>query len=173
MKENKNSRRLELRISNFCARRCIFCCERDNIVRANHRFMPLAQAVGILRDGRREGFGHVTFVGGEGTLHPDFCAIAGWARAWAIKYSFPPTDCALPMTLSRNAPPRFLTRYAFRCTGPTPPQSTPPAAKKGFSAPCQSSCQYPPPRAGRLYNLQHRALARQLPQRVGDNAPGA
>lgn len=71
--------RFELRISRACGDKCIFCCERDEILRAKTKFLPFAEAIKTLAERRRRGFRHVTFIGGEPALHPRFEEIACWA----------------------------------------------------------------------------------------------
>lgn len=41
-------------------------------MRSGARFMPAAEAAAIMRGLRRRGADHLTFIGGEPTLHPDF-----------------------------------------------------------------------------------------------------
>jgi len=75
-----DGQRLELRIANACPCNCVFCCEWDNMRQPGPKFMPFANIINILYSKRKEGFAHVTFVGGEPTLHPDFEKIVYWTR---------------------------------------------------------------------------------------------
>jgi len=71
--------RAELRISKACRRKCVFCCEARGML-SGARFMPLKEAVAIMDRLRTKGVGHITFIGGEPTIHPDFHRIARAAR---------------------------------------------------------------------------------------------
>ena len=71
--------RAELRISKVCRRRCVFCCEARNL-RSGGGFMPLAEACAIMKRLRSGGARHLTLLGGEPTVHPQFGRILRVAR---------------------------------------------------------------------------------------------
>ena len=71
--------RVELRISKACRRKCVFCCEALGMS-SGARFMPIREAAGLMRRFKMEGAGHLTFIGGEPTIHPDFQKIARLAK---------------------------------------------------------------------------------------------
>lgn len=71
--------RAELRISKICRRSCIFCCEARGM-RSGAGFMPLAEAGAIMKSLRRSGARHITLIGGEPTIHPDFHRITRIAK---------------------------------------------------------------------------------------------
>lgn len=79
-----SGKRVELRISKACGRRCVFCCEARNM-RSGSRFMPPAEAAAIMKRMKRDGAEHITLIGGEPTLHPDFCRIAAIAGLLGYK----------------------------------------------------------------------------------------
>jgi len=71
--------RAELRISKACRRKCVFCCEAKGML-SGARFMPLKEAVVIMDSLRKSGTRHITFIGGEPTIHPDFHRIVRAAK---------------------------------------------------------------------------------------------
>lgn len=71
--------RAELRISKTCRRNCVFCCEARGM-RSGAGFMPLAEAGAIMKSLRRGGTRHLTLIGGEPTIHPDFHRVTRIAK---------------------------------------------------------------------------------------------
>lgn len=63
-------RRLEFHAIYRCVNRCVFCSERDHMERFRDHPATREDIARILAAKRREGFAHVTFTGGEPTLHP-------------------------------------------------------------------------------------------------------
>lgn len=71
--------RAELRISKTCRRKCVFCCEAGGML-SGARFMPLAEAVAVMKGLKKSGTRHITLIGGEPTIHPDFQRILRAAK---------------------------------------------------------------------------------------------
>lgn len=71
--------RAELRISKTCRRNCVFCCEARGM-RSGAGFMPLAEAGAIMKSLKAGGTRHLTLIGGEPTIHPDFHRVTRIAK---------------------------------------------------------------------------------------------
>lgn len=72
--------RLEFHISYECSNSCFFCSENDQLEKINKAFIPKKAIIDKLKEYRERGFNHVTFTGGEPTLHPDFLLILREAK---------------------------------------------------------------------------------------------
>lgn len=77
----KKIERLEFHISYICNSNCVFCSENDrlNEFRAV-KFLPKILIKKILKEKKKEGYGHVNFTGGEPTIHPDILEIVKYAK---------------------------------------------------------------------------------------------
>ena len=89
--------RVELRISKACRRRCVFCCEARGM-RSGVKFMPIREAAGLMRAFKIKGAKHITFIGGEPTIHPHFREIARLAKLmdYAVLLTTDGTGLAAP-----------------------------------------------------------------------------
>lgn len=72
MIEIKNTSRLEFHISYSCLNNCIFCSEQDQLKKFKGQFVDTRKIVTKLKQFSQAGFNHITFTGGEPTLHPNF-----------------------------------------------------------------------------------------------------
>ncbi len=72
--------RLEFHISYECSNSCCFCSENEQFSKIRKGFVPQKEVIDRLKDYRERGFNHVTFTGGEPTLHPDFLLILREAK---------------------------------------------------------------------------------------------
>lgn len=80
MIEIKNIRRLEFHISYSCFNNCIFCSERDRLNKFKEQFVKKESIIKILKWFSSRGFNHITFTGGEPTLHPNFTELVQLAK---------------------------------------------------------------------------------------------
>lgn len=64
---------LELSIFYRCVNDCRFCSNTAAMREFEGQPLSLEEIAGVLEAKRREGYAHVTFTGGEPTLHPGFC----------------------------------------------------------------------------------------------------
>lgn len=125
------SERFELRISTVCDQACVFCCEWENMENSSRKFMPFAQVVRILLSKRKSGSSHVTFIGGEPTLHPDFEKII--SLAWRMGYRTQLSTNGLRFAsekFSRNVLPH-LTEICFAVHGINEPDVRTAMGKSG------------------------------------------
>ncbi|MDA8132209.1 MAG: radical SAM protein [Elusimicrobia bacterium] len=97
--------RAELRISKVCRRRCVFCCEARSL-RSGGGFMPLAEACSIMKKLRSGGAGHLTLLGGEPTVHPQFGRILRIAKllGYSVQVTTDGTGLADPAAAARLLP---------------------------------------------------------------------
>jgi len=77
-------KKLELRISNICSRNCIFCSEYNNRNKRNS-FMEFKEIIEIIKSSKIKGINHITFLGGEPTLHPNFPTILKISKKLGFK----------------------------------------------------------------------------------------
>lgn len=78
-------RRLEFHISYKCDNNCLFCSERERLKEASLRFIPKEVAMRKLKEYSAKRFNHLTFTGGEPTLHPQFIPLVAFAKASGFK----------------------------------------------------------------------------------------
>ena len=67
--------RLEFHISYTCFNNCLFCSERGQLEKFKGQFVKKEEIEKKLKQFSKKGFNHVTFTGGEPTLHPNFVEI--------------------------------------------------------------------------------------------------
>lgn len=65
-------KRLELYVGWKCNYKCIFCIEREKIDKYSDRVISESELFSYLFHHRKEGYDHVTFLGGEPTIQPNF-----------------------------------------------------------------------------------------------------
>ncbi len=70
----------ELYMSYACDQDCIFCSESSRMGRFRRHSLSYAEMIGLIVKKRREGYEHLTFVGGEPTIHPFFLKILAAAK---------------------------------------------------------------------------------------------
>lgn len=73
-------RRLEVHLSYACRQACLFCSEAARMERWRDSPVTPRELAEVLVGKRRAGFDHVTFTGGEPTLHPAFLGALKAAR---------------------------------------------------------------------------------------------
>lgn len=78
-------KRLEFHISYLCKNNCIFCSERSALERTTCDFVCLETVRDELRRHSKLGFNHVTFTGGEPSLHPQITDILEFAKEFGFK----------------------------------------------------------------------------------------
>lgn len=78
-------KRLELHISYACRNDCIFCSEKDQLDKFNGIFIGKDEIFKILERAVKKNFSHVSFTGGEPTLHPDIEEILRFAKDHGLK----------------------------------------------------------------------------------------
>lgn len=83
-------RRIVIELTNICNLHCSYCLRDDEaLYQTRARFFPLDLLRRILRDAREAaGVSHVSFTGGEPTLHPDFGGILEAVGAEGMRASF-------------------------------------------------------------------------------------
>jgi MoaA/NifB/PqqE/SkfB family radical SAM enzyme len=76
-RSSDSPRRIVIELTNVCNLHCSYCLRDDEaLYRSRARFFPIDILRRILRDARdAAGVGHVSFTGGEPTLHPHFAAV--------------------------------------------------------------------------------------------------
>jgi MoaA/NifB/PqqE/SkfB family radical SAM enzyme len=74
-------KRVEFHISYKCFNNCIFCSESDQLQRFKNKFVAKEEILKRLQKYCKRGFEHVSFTGGEPTLHPDFVEIIRTAKS--------------------------------------------------------------------------------------------
>lgn len=77
--------RLEFHISYSCINNCIFCSESEQLKKFKDSFVDSELVKDELAAFSRRGFNHITFTGGEPTLHPDIKNILLFARNLGYK----------------------------------------------------------------------------------------
>lgn len=77
--------RLEFHISYSCRNRCLFCSERDQLERFSGRFISLDCIKEQIGRYSQRGYTHITFTGGEPSLHPQFFDIVNSAKEEGFK----------------------------------------------------------------------------------------
>jgi len=77
-------KRLEFHISYFCPNNCIFCSEQDQLIKFSGQFVQKVVIKKKLKENAQKGFEHITFTGGEPTLHPDILDLVRFAKR--LKY---------------------------------------------------------------------------------------
>ena len=70
--ERSPVKRLEFHMSYVCNQDCVFCSESVRMRQYQKRPLSYKEMVETITRKRREGCEHITFVGGEPTVHPDF-----------------------------------------------------------------------------------------------------
>lgn len=80
VKPVKDIQRLEFYISYHCFDNCLFCSLGDQIRKFKGEFVSCNDIQKKLIQFSRRRFNHVTFTGGEPTLHPDFIEILQFAK---------------------------------------------------------------------------------------------
>jgi MoaA/NifB/PqqE/SkfB family radical SAM enzyme len=83
--KKKDIKRLELHISYNCSNSCVFCSERYQLSRFPGQFVQREIVEGELEKSAKKGFNHVTFTGGESTLHPDIINLVQSAKQLSYK----------------------------------------------------------------------------------------
>jgi MoaA/NifB/PqqE/SkfB family radical SAM enzyme len=78
-------KRLEFHISYVCPNNCVFCSEKKQLEKFEGRFIEKDIIEYNLTKSVKEGFGHITFTGGEPTLHPDIVELTGLAKSLGYK----------------------------------------------------------------------------------------
>ena len=73
-------KRLEFHISYECTNNCLFCSERTQIEKFPNQFVSKKEVEKKLIEFAKKGITHVTFTGGEPTLHPSFLEILKFAK---------------------------------------------------------------------------------------------
>jgi MoaA/NifB/PqqE/SkfB family radical SAM enzyme len=83
-------RRIVIELTNICNLHCSYCLRDDEaLYQTRARFFPSELLGRILREAREAaGVGHVSFTGGEPTLHPRFGEILQTAGAEGMRASF-------------------------------------------------------------------------------------
>lgn len=92
------TRCLELPIFFRCVNRCLFCSNS----RERGESLSLKEIDVILRKMRRKGFTHVTFTGGEPTLHPQFIQTLAAAKALGYRTQAVTNGSALSIAALRK-----------------------------------------------------------------------
>lgn len=77
--------RLEFHISYDCPNDCIFCSEKDQLDKFRGQFVEKKSILDNLQVFSARGFNHVTFTGGETTLHPDIVDLVRSAKQLGYK----------------------------------------------------------------------------------------
>jgi MoaA/NifB/PqqE/SkfB family radical SAM enzyme len=87
---NDSPRRIVIELTNICNLHCSYCLRDDEaLYQTRARFFPIELLQRILRDAREAaGVSHVSFTGGEPTLHPQFGAILETVRGEGMRASF-------------------------------------------------------------------------------------
>jgi MoaA/NifB/PqqE/SkfB family radical SAM enzyme len=75
-----NITRVEFHISYKCLNNCVFCSERDQIKKFKDQFVSKNEIEKKLIEFSKKGVKHVTFTGGEPSLHPYFREILCFAK---------------------------------------------------------------------------------------------
>jgi len=78
-------KRLEFHISYKCINNCRFCSERKQLEKFTGQFISKRNIYNKLKYFAYKGFDHVTFTGGEPTLHPYFVEILQFAKGLGYK----------------------------------------------------------------------------------------
>ncbi|MFH1691150.1 MAG: radical SAM protein [Candidatus Omnitrophota bacterium] len=73
-------KRLELHISYRCLNDCLFCSEQDALSMLKGKIMPTGIILRKIRQFYLKGYRHVTFTGGEPSLHSNFINIVQFAK---------------------------------------------------------------------------------------------
>ncbi|MFC1752945.1 radical SAM protein [Thermoproteota archaeon] len=73
-------KRLEFHIAYDCFNNCIFCSERSQLKRLGKKNVRERKIKQILLSSNQSGFNHVTFTGGEPTLHPNFIEMLQFSK---------------------------------------------------------------------------------------------
>ena len=92
------TRCLELPIFFLCVNLCLFCSNN----RESGVSLSLEKILVFLRKMRRKGFSHVTFTGGEPTLHPRFIHALRAAKALGYRTQVVTNGCALAIGILRR-----------------------------------------------------------------------
>ncbi len=71
---------LELYLSYKCDQKCVFCSEASRMEKYGNRQPSQEELLAIMIRKRKEGYEHITFVGGEPTIHPFFLKILRSAK---------------------------------------------------------------------------------------------
>jgi len=77
--------RMEFHISYACANNCIFCSESDQLNRFKDVFVDKNIIFEALGKAVKKGISHISFTGGEPTLHPDIVEILSFAKSCGLK----------------------------------------------------------------------------------------
>jgi molybdenum cofactor biosynthesis enzyme MoaA len=80
-KKRATCRRVEMHVSYDCTNHCVFCSESKSLNRRQPFFMKPEVVTEHLTRLARRGYDHVTFTGGEPTLHPEILGILKEARS--------------------------------------------------------------------------------------------
>lgn len=78
-------KRLELHISYACRNDCIFCSENEQLEKFRGTFLDKKIISRTLAHAAKKGFSHVSFTGGEPTIHPDIEEILRFAKTCGLK----------------------------------------------------------------------------------------
>lgn len=77
--------RLEFHVSYDCPNNCIFCSEKDQLDKFRGQFVEKKSIINNLQRFSARGFKHITFTGGETTLHPDIIDLVRLAKQLGYK----------------------------------------------------------------------------------------
>lgn len=77
--------RLEIHISYTCSNNCVFCSEKNRLIRFKNYNLSLLEVERLLMRKRQQGFKHINFTGGEPTLYVDFEKILKIAKNLGYK----------------------------------------------------------------------------------------
>ncbi len=73
-------KRLEFHMSYVCNQECVFCSESVRMRQYQKHPLSYKEMIETITRKRREGCEHITFVGGEPTVHPDFLKLLSAAK---------------------------------------------------------------------------------------------
>jgi MoaA/NifB/PqqE/SkfB family radical SAM enzyme len=78
-------KRFEFHISYDCPNNCVFCSEKDQLKKFQGQFIEERIIIDNLKKYSKDGFSHITFTGGEPSLHPDIVSLTHLAKDLGYK----------------------------------------------------------------------------------------
>ncbi len=113
-------KRLEFHMSYTCNQDCIFCSESVRMRQYQNHPLSYKEMVQTITRKRLEGCEHITFVGGEPTIHPDFLKLLSAAKRLEYKTLLITNGVRLSeFDFSAKALP-LLDEIVFSIHGPNP-----------------------------------------------------
>ncbi|MBL7130736.1 MAG: radical SAM protein [Candidatus Omnitrophica bacterium] len=113
-------KRLEFHISYACPNNCLFCSERAQLNKFSEQFIEQEEIKQKLKQFSKNGFNHVSFTGGEPSLHPQFISLADFSKRLGYRTYVTTNGGLFRNKIFCRQASRYLDEICFSVHGHTP-----------------------------------------------------